>query len=305
MSLDKKKAAQKANFVDFAYNMFAPGVLRPPADPGIAKAGYQLLYYLTANDFHSREFYGYIAGSTKSPGKYVLAIRGTETLAEWVLDLASIPVFFQPAPDAGLVALGFQSIYVTFTFTDASGAGKTLTQVVTELAAAGAGIKEFLIVGHSLGGALATLAAAELAILNPVDVRSKLAIYTFGSPRVGLLDFAASFNQAVPTSYRIWNTLDIVPQLPTFPFIHVSGLGDGIVQTLAQLETLVATPACEHHLTSYQWLLDAANFSLDPGCGEVSLHETAAAMALTVGHGPAQQKASGRAMLKAFSGHAE
>ena len=165
MPLDKKKAAQKAEWVDFAYNMFAPGVLRPPADPGIAKAGYP--------------------------------------------------------------------------------------------------------------------------------------------PRVGLLDFAASFNQAVPTSYRIWNTLDIVPQLPTFPFIHVSGLGDGIVQTLAQLETLVATPACEHHLTSYQWLLDAANFSLDPGCGEVSLHETAAAMALTVGHGPAQQKASGRAMLKAFSGHAE
>ena len=304
MSFDRKDAAQKANWIGFAYNMFTPAVLRPPADPGIAAGGYQLIYYLNATDFHSREFYGYIARSSASPGKYILAIRGTETLAEWILDAAAIPVFFGPAPDAGLVALGFQSIYGSFSFIDLTGTAKTLNTVVTELAATGAGIEEFLVLGHSLGGALATLAAAELAIVNPGGVQSKVVIYTFASPRVGLLDFAASFNDAVPTSFRIWNTLDIVPQLPPFPFIHVSGLGDTIVQTEQQLETLLVTPPCEHNLTSYQWLLDSTNFSLDAACSDVTIHESFAVMAATAGHGPAQQKASGRAMRKAFAGHA-
>lgn len=304
MSFDKKDAAQKANWIDFAYNMFTPGVLQPPADPGIAAAGYNLLYYLNASDFQSREFYGYIARSTGNPRKYILAIRGTETLAEWILDLAAIPVFFSAAPDAGLVALGFLSIYQTFTFIDLTGAAKTLNTVVTELAATGAGIEEFLVLGHSLGGALATLAAAELAMVNPGNVQSKVVIYTFASPRVGLLDFASSFADAVPTSFRIWNTMDIVPQVPPFPFIHVSGLGDAIVQTEQQLETLVITPPCEHHLTSYQWLLDSTKFSLDGGCSDVAVHASVAAMAAAAGHGPAAQKASGRAMRKAFAGHA-
>ena len=304
MPFDTKDAAQKANWIDFAYNMFTPGDLLPPADPGIVAAGYKLLYYLNATDFHSREFYGYIAGSTGNPGKYILAIRGTETLAEWILDVAAIPVFFSGTPDAGLVALGFDSIYRTFTFIDLTGAAKTLSAVVTGLAATGAGIDEFLILGHSLGGALATLAAAELAIVNPGAVQSKVIIYTFASPRVGLLDFAASFNDAVPTSFRIWNTLDIVPQVPPFPFIHVSGLGDAIVQTEQQMETLVITPPCEHHLTSYQWLLDSTQFALDGDCSDFEAHAAVAAMALTAGHGPAAHKAGGRAMRKAFAGHA-
>ena len=58
MSFDRKDAAKKANWIGFAYNMFTPAVLRPPADPGIAAGGYQLIYYLNATDFHSREFYG-------------------------------------------------------------------------------------------------------------------------------------------------------------------------------------------------------------------------------------------------------
>ncbi len=304
MPFDTKDAAQKANFVNFVYKMFQPGVLKPPVDPGIVTAGYKLLYYLNASDFETREFYGYIAASTTVPGKYVLAIRGTQTLAEWLLDFSVIPVVFQAAPDAGLVALGFQSIYQSFQFVDSAGSAKTLQQVTAELAAQQAGITEFLVVGHSLGAALSTLAAAELAIVNPANIRDKIVSYTFGSPRVGFLDFASSFDDAVPVSYRVWNTLDIVPQTPTFPYIHVSGLGDGIVQTESQLETLVATPACEHHLTSYQWLLDPENFKLDAGCGEVAANLRVAPMAAIAGHTPAHHKASARALRKAFAGHA-
>ena len=164
MPFDPKDAAQKASFVNFAYNMFKPGVLRPPVDPGIAAAGYQFRYYLNAKDFHATEFYGYIAESAATPGRYVLAIRGTQTLSEWLLDFSAIPVLFKPHPAAGFVALGFQSIFKTFQFFDATNTARTLQQIVVDLAAKPAGIVEVLVVGHSLGAALSTLAAAELGV---------------------------------------------------------------------------------------------------------------------------------------------
>jgi len=101
-------------------------------------------------------------------------------------------------------------------------------------------------------------------------VRDVLSIYTFASPRVDPLDFVASFDSPVNNSFRIWNVLDVVPQVPPFPYIHVSGLGDAIVQTEQQLSMLVFAPACEHALTSYQWLLDPTGFSLPPACNQTA-----------------------------------
>jgi hypothetical protein len=306
MPFDPVDAAKKANLIEFAYDMFTPGVLQPkPVSPKIAAAGYEFLYYLNATDFQSREFYGYIAKSTTKAGAYALAIRGTKTLAEWVLDFAAIPVPFSPAPDAGWVALGFLSIYETFEFIDLAGASFTLAEVVAALSAQAGGITEFLVLGHSLGGALSTLASADLTINNLSGVQSKVTSYTFASPLVGLWDFAWSFNDAVPVSYRVWNTLDLVPQLPPFPYIHVSGHGDSIVQTQHQLETLVFSPGCEHSLVSYQWLLDAADFALDAGCTQTATPARVAATAAAVapGHSPGQHKASAKAMRKAYAGH--
>jgi hypothetical protein len=299
MDLNNNEAAQIANFVQFAYNMFSAGVPIPPADPGIAAAGFDLLYYLNGSDFDVVKFYGFIAASKTNPGEFVLSIRGTENPAEWLLDFIALPVPFTPAPDAGFVALGFLSIFNSFLFIDKTGASMTLSGAVTQMATS-APIRKLTVVGHSLGGALATLAAAELAINNVAGSQSVLTSYTFGSPRVGLLDFAASFNKAVTTTFRIWNTLDIVPEVPAFPFIHVAGVGDGILQTQQQMSTLVFTPACEHHLTSYLWLLDPADFPLDTACNQAA-HPVLAAVALTE---PAAVDivGSGRALRKAACG---
>lgn len=69
--------------------------------------------------------------------------------------------------------------------------------------------------GHSLGAALATIAAARYATLSPVQ-----GLYTFGSPRVG----NAAFAQTVPgNAFRIVNNNDIVARLPPqfAGFVHV------------------------------------------------------------------------------------
>jgi hypothetical protein len=63
------------------------------------------------------------------------------------------------------------------------------------------------LAGHGLGGALAVLTAARL---DREDVEVN-AVYTFGAPRVGNLDFYYNYN--VPT-YRIVYNNDILTHVP-------------------------------------------------------------------------------------------
>jgi hypothetical protein len=84
--------------------------------------------------------------------------------------------------------------------------------------------------GHSLGGAMATLAAS----LHPVQ-----AVYTFGAPRVGDLRFAQSLSKA--PLFRVVNRPDIVqllpPSLPPFGYRHA-----GIRHTVETLPLLEGRP---------------------------------------------------------------
>lgn len=75
------------------------------------------------------------------------------------------------------------------------------------------------IVGHSLGGALATLAAEMLGSAGVAEVM----LYTFGSPRVGDRGFAEALSGSIGARniYRVYHPADPVPMLPVFPFLHV------------------------------------------------------------------------------------
>jgi hypothetical protein len=281
MPFDPILAAKQANFVQFAYNMFTaePNSLRPAVDPGLATAGFDLVSYLSAHDLQDVKFYGYLAAETASPGNLVIAIRGTETPAEWLLDFDALPL---PYLGKGMVAGGFRAIAQSFQFMDLSGA--VIGDLPTTLAARNTAtpITSITVLGHSLGAALATLAAAQIAFSN-TPTGGKLELATYASPRVGLLDFMTSFNHAVPTAFRIWNTLDVVPQVPTFPYVHV-GQSEELKQTQAQLQHLKVTPSCEHHLGNYQWLLDPAHFAVNAPCvlaAPLAAHAIGGAVAVT------------------------
>ncbi|MDD2701786.1 MAG: lipase family protein [Sideroxydans sp.] len=71
--------------------------------------------------------------------------------------------------------------------------------------------------GHSLGAALATLAAAR---------HTPAALYTFGSPRVGDDEFVASLNAKLGNIHRVVHGEDIVTTLPpeALGFRHVGNL---------------------------------------------------------------------------------
>ena len=84
-------------------------------------------------------------------------------------------------------------------------------------------IKFLHIIGHSLGGALATLCAEYSKSTHP---RLTIKCYTFGSPRVGLKAFADEFTRKIGAEniFRAYHRTDLIPCIPCWPFMHVPTL---------------------------------------------------------------------------------
>jgi hypothetical protein len=82
-------------------------------------------------------------------------------------------------------------------------------------------VKNLLVVGHSLGGALAVLCAGRA--LKDLGIKAD-AVYTFGQPRTGNALFAEDFNAVLgKRTYRLVHGQDIVPTVPParLGFAHV------------------------------------------------------------------------------------
>jgi predicted lipase len=138
-----------------------------------------------------------------------VAFRGSSDLSDWLADFDFIPRTYLPVSGFGQVHAGFQDVYEC-----------VRNNIAANLPAATAGCDQILITGHSLGAALAVLAAPDIFLAMPPNtIEPRLT--TFAGPRVGLSDFAAAFNAAIESCYRVVNFLDIVPLVPPSPYVHV------------------------------------------------------------------------------------
>jgi triacylglycerol lipase len=150
--------------------------------------------------------FGFVAGGEKET---VVSFRGTHFLSEWLGDAELALVDYRFRSEAGSVHIGFQAIYETLR--------KSLQKVLSQL---GGDRLPLIIVGHSLGAALATLCAldSEVANLSNGQIRT----VTFASPRVGDTLFRDAFTKNVKDCLRIANWIDLVPQLPLpISYCHV------------------------------------------------------------------------------------
>ncbi len=140
-------------------------------------------------------------------GQAFVVIKGTASLFDGLTDLNAGLKRFETG---GLVHQGFYYTFQSFL--------PQLRDFAAELAARN--IHLVHCVGHSLGGALATLVADWLKVNTAITVN----LYTFGSPRVGMSMFAEKCCQRIGGNniYRVFHNLDPVPMVPTWPFIHVS-----------------------------------------------------------------------------------
>ncbi len=248
--LDPKLALFYGQFVQAAYTMYrnpqGGDPLRP--EPAGIPAGWELGAWIHMSDFllsfKEPEFYGILCRKIDDPDTRILAIRGTENAMEWIDDAAALPTPFRQVPLAGRVASGFDRIYTSLkvvkrplaedraVMATAKGApaaaeetfagsfAEQLDQLATSRELARGTRKSrteerkrrpMVVTGHSLGSALATLFVMENASKRKFDISISC---TFASPRVGNLEFARAFDQLPIVSWRIVNTLDIVPKLP-------------------------------------------------------------------------------------------
>ena len=154
-----------------------------------------------------------------SPEASILAFRGTGSAVDWVSDFIAQQIPYRPVGDAGQTHKGFTDIYMS--------AREQIHQLMLALPAE----TPLFITGHSLGGALATLAAIDIVHHSPIVTPI---VYTFGAPRVGDPQFVRRYNYSVPTHWRFQNEFDIVPHLPplvyqspqtkkTYFYLHVKG----------------------------------------------------------------------------------
>ena len=150
---------------------------------------------------------GYVAAG---PDLIVVAFRGTENLLDWWTNMNVAWVVLQGGVK---VHTGFFQAY--HPIRDA------LFAKIEQLLKAKP--RPVYVTGHSLGGALAVMATAELANHSEAEVRDSIAAcYTFGCPKAG----DRSFDQYVRVPlYRVTNGVDLVPAVPP-PFTGYKHVGD-------------------------------------------------------------------------------
>jgi hypothetical protein len=131
----------------------------------------------------------------------VIVFRGTENRLDWLTNVRAAWVALQGGTR---VHTGFFQAYWPIR--------DTLFAKVDRLLKAKS--RPVYVTGHSLGGALALMATAELANHHDASIRDSVAAcYTFGCPRAG----DASFDQYVKVPlYRVTNGVDLVPAVPPF-----------------------------------------------------------------------------------------
>jgi len=239
-------------------------------------ATYQVVTSIFANDLstdmnptrgQARVSIGLILQAATT-GDVVIAIRGTEGVQEWIHDADFLLVPCPFLAGGGHTEDGFTAMYRSMT-TTLDPACPSVTRSFATLPFPRP-VTSLTICGHSLGGALVTLLALDIAANTEFK---KPIVYTYASPRAGGPNFAATYNQVVPNTFRIASRLDLVPKLPLPPlYEHVLGLNELNSVRLGLPPKILIKPelACLHILTSYLHLLSQQSagspLPLQPTC---------------------------------------
>jgi len=201
-------------------------------------SGYEVTKLLYTTRKHSN-WAGFIAVATDEketkrsrPRDIVISWRGTRMRSEWRANLRDIRTPTTPTGDSTTtkgsrcvkVEEGFYSLYKSNSADTENSKKSASKQVQKEIRRL---VKKYpreklsiTITGHSLGGALATLSAYDLARnecnLQPTSEKSKIPItvFTFAAPRVENFAFRDRLKEFHVKVLRVVNAPDLVPIVP-------------------------------------------------------------------------------------------
>ncbi|GMS80772.1 hypothetical protein PENTCL1PPCAC_2947 [Pristionchus entomophagus] len=136
----------------------------------------------------------------------VISLRGTQGTAQLISEITEImaerPV---PLPSGGAVGPYFKNAF------DSVWIGG-LQSAMLSVAAKNEG-KELWITGHSLGGSMASIAAATIADQG-LWPREKIRLMTYGEPRTGNKEYASVMDKNILAMHRIVHLRDLVAHVP-------------------------------------------------------------------------------------------
>ncbi|XP_072963677.1 phospholipase A1-Ibeta2, chloroplastic-like [Typha angustifolia] len=202
----------------------------------------------------------------------VIVLRGTATCPEWAENLRTTltPLSSDSEGESEgdsshvpKVARGFLSLYKT-AGEHAPSLSTTIVEEVKRLMEIYKGEElSITVVGHSLGAALALLAAEELSTCSP-NV-PPIAVVSFGGPKVGNRAFADRLqNNPKVNALRIVNDGDLITRVPGAPapiprvregYVHV-GMELRLDSGASPCLRPNAGPGCCHDLEAYLHLID-------------------------------------------------
>ncbi len=158
-------------------------------------------------------FYGFLLESDEDS---ILVFRGTQRTAEWLGNIYAVQQnYINPntGESIGRIHSGFRRI-----------ADSIINPLAVDAVKAINPNKPCYVSGHSLGAALATVLALDIAMAVP-ELQPNLQVYVYASPRIGNPEFARSYAKILPNSFRVTNLADPIPTMPPTKlraeFVHV------------------------------------------------------------------------------------
>ena len=199
-------------------------------------------------------YFGFVAED--AGGDIVAVVRGTDGFIEWIEDAEFLPVIYQPklvlqgGPPQIAVEQGFWTLYQTLELTDTAGTG--VGDAASQITALAGRAQNVMVIGHSLGSALATYLALDLA---RGTLGGRVSACLFASPHTGNKAFTDLFDQTVK-EYRLFNyILDIVPRVPLGPD-YVALPRRTVIQPSTAEASIRFDVLCNHHVVCYCAMLD-------------------------------------------------
>jgi triacylglycerol lipase len=254
-----KDAAEKAMLQVYAMDMFTAGNLTPDPDPRISQSGWEVVGYLNASDAIINEgrkmglgdqvYYGFLAKSQSNPNEYVVVVRGTNGITEWIEDAEFQLVPYRPAPSCR-VEEGFFGIYQSMQYISKDKPAVPVLDGLAETIGSGS----VTVCGHSLGSALATYLSLGLA--REKNMKSQTTVNLLASPRPGDKAFADLFQTYLGEHLTLYNyVFDIVPHLPMRLMGYISLNGAEEI-SLSEAEARIKCDlGCNHHAVCYAAML--------------------------------------------------
>jgi len=152
-------------------------------------------------------------GTHKNNKSLIVSFRGTKNLDNVVTDILIVKTDFEGPPSCGKlkVSLGF--------LTGFDSLKKAMFEEIKAQTLKNDGITQIIFTGHSLGGAMTTLAATEYLKRRELKEEGfqipRVSLITFGGPRVGSRLLSQCLNINLYHNFRVIYGSDIVTTVPT------------------------------------------------------------------------------------------